>query len=363
VPEHDIVVIGASAGGVEALSRLVSMLPPDLSAAIFIVLHIPAQSPSLLPEILSRSGPLPARHPVNEEQIKHGQIYVAPPDHHMLVEQGHIHLTRGPKENRHRPAIDVLFRSAAVAYGTRVIGIILTGSLDDGTAGMLAIKRRGGMTVVQNPADAMYPSMPQSVLTHVQVDHCMPLVEIGQMLPSLVAEPAPSQAAYPVHQEMEEEVKIAEMDMSEMNSSTHTGIPSAYTCPDCGGTLWEIHDGNLVRFRCRVGHSFSLESMLAGQNEALEQALWVALETLEETVSFSRRMMEDANRRGQNWLARRFEERLRRAGKNAEVLRDVLLKNAPITDDQAVDIALATGGQQSFDGGKQASQDSPQQHP
>ncbi len=355
MPEHDVVVIGASAGGVEALSTLVSKLPPDLSAAVFIVLHVPAQSPSLLPEILSRSGSLPARHPTNGEQIKHGQIYVAPPDRHMLIEQGHIRLTRGPKENRHRPAIDVLFRSAAVAYGTRVIGIILTGSLDDGTAGMLAIKRRGGMTVVQNPADAMYPSMPQSVLNHVQVDHRMPLTEIGQMLPSLVAEPALSQAAYPVPQEMEEEVKIAEMDMAEINSSTHTGIPSAFTCPDCSGTLWEIRDGNLVRFRCRVGHSFSLESMLAGQNEALEQALWVALETLEETVSLSRRMMEDANRRGQQWLARRFEERMHRAEKNADVLRDVLLKNPPITDDQVVDIALATGQQQSFDGGKQAS--------
>jgi two-component system chemotaxis response regulator CheB len=355
VPEHDVVVIGASAGGVEALSTLVSKLPPDLSAAVFIVLHVPAQSPSLLPEILSRSGSLPARHPTNGEQIKHGQIYVAPPDRHMLIEQGHIRLTRGPKENRHQPAIDVLFRSAAVAYGTRVIGMILTGSLDDGTAGMLAIKRRGGMTVVQNPADAMYPSMPQSVLNHVQVDHRMPLTEIGQMLPSLVAEPALSQAAYPVPQEMEEEVKIAEMDMAEINSSTHTGIPSAFTCPDCGGTLWEIRDGNLVRFRCRVGHSFSLESMLAGQNEALEQALWVALETLEETVSLSRRMMEDANRRGQQWLARRFEERMHRAEKNADVLRDVLLKNPPITDDQVVDIALATGQQQSFDGGKQAS--------
>jgi two-component system chemotaxis response regulator CheB len=346
VAEHDVVVIGASAGGVEALCTLVSMLPSDLPASIFIVLHIPAQSPSLLPEILSRQGPLHSKHPENGEQIRHGQIYVAPPDLHMLVGQGHIRLSRGPKENRHRPAIDVLFRSAALNYGTRVIGIILTGSLDDGTAGMLAIKRRGGMTVVQNPADAMYPSMPQSALTHVQIDQCMSLTEIGQMLPSLVAEPAPPQAAYPVPQEMEEEVKIAEMDMAEMNSSTHAGVPSAFTCPDCGGTLWEIHDGNLVRFRCRVGHSFSLESMLAGQNEALEQALWVALETLEETASLQRRMMDDAHARGQHWLARRFEERVRKAEKNATLLRDVLLKNAPITDEQAVDEALSTAQRQ-----------------
>lgn len=341
MPEHDVIVIGASAGGVEALSKLVSMLPADLPAAVFIVLHIPAQSPSLLPEILSRQGPLPAKHPENGEKIRNGQIYIAPPDLHMLVQQGHIHLSRGPKENRHRPAIDVLFRSAALAYGTRVIGVILTGSLDDGTAGMLAIKRRGGMTVVQNPKEALYPSMPQSALAHVQIDHCLSLTEMGRILPSLVAEPAQAKEAYPVPQELKDEVKIAEMDMAELNSSSHIGTPSAFTCPECGGPLCEIHDGDLVRFRCRVGHSFSFESMLAGQNEALEQALWVALETLEETASLSRRMVRDARSRGQHWLERRFEERVQKAEKSAAVLRDVLLKNAPITDEQAVDEALS----------------------
>lgn len=357
MPEHDIIVIGASAGGVEALSTLVSMLPSDLPAAVFIVLHIPAQSPSLLPEILNRQGVLAATQPRDGEQIKPGHIYIAPPDNHMLVEQGHIHLSRGPRENRHRPAIDVLFRSAAVAYGPRVIGIILTGSLDDGTAGMLAIKRRGGMTVVQDPRDAMYPSMPQSALAHVQIDHCMPLAQIGHRLPSLAAEPAQPDEAYPVPQEMKDEVQIAEMDMSELNSSTHDGIPSAFTCPECSGTLWEIHDDELVRFRCRVGHSYSLESMLAGQNETLEQALWVALETLEETGSLSRRMMKDANTRGQHWLARRFEERVQKAEKNAALLRDVLLKNAPVTDDQVVDEALSKAPQRAFDAGTGASQD------
>ncbi|HJT56605.1 MAG TPA: chemotaxis protein CheB [Ktedonobacteraceae bacterium] len=353
--EHDIIVVGASAGGVEALSGLISMLPSNLPAAVFVVLHIPAQSPSLLPDILSRQGAMPAKHPENGEKIRKGHIYIAPPDQHMLVEQGHIHLSRGPKENRHRPAIDVLFRSAALSYGTRVIGVILTGSLDDGTAGMLAIKRRGGMTIVQDPKEALYPSMPQSALTHVQIDYCLPLTEIGHRLPSLATEPAQPEEMYPVSQEMRDEVKIAEMDMSEMNSSNHPGVPSAFTCPECGGTLWEIHDGELVRFRCRVGHSFSLESMLAGQNEALEQALWVALETLEETASFTRRMMQDANSRNQHWLAKRFEERVQKAEKNAHILRDVLLKNAPISDEQAIDEALSTAPQHAFDEGTQAS--------
>jgi two-component system, chemotaxis family, protein-glutamate methylesterase/glutaminase len=343
--KHDIVVIGASAGGVEALSTLVSTLPADLLAAVFIVLHIPAQSPSLLPEILGRQGPLPAIHPQNGEKIRQRQIYIASPDLHLLVEHGHIHLSRGPKENRHRPSIDTLFRSAAVAYGPRVIGVVLTGALDDGTAGMLAIKRRGGITVVQDPKEALYPSMPQSALAHVQIDYCLSVSEIGRMLPSLATEPAQPEEAYPIPPEMKDEVRIAEMDRSELNSSTHPGALSAFTCPECHGPLCEIHDDTLVRFRCRVGHSYSVESMLAGQSEALEQALWVALETLEETASLSYRMLKDAETRGQYWLARHCEERMQKARSNAALLRDVLLKNAPLTEDQAVEQALSTAPQ------------------
>ena len=339
---HDIIVIGASAGGVEALDRLVSMIPPDLPAAVCVVLHIPAQSPSFLPEILSRAGPLVATHPTNGEKIRHGHIYVAPPDLHMLVEQGHISLVRGPKENRHRPSIDVLFRSAALAYSTRVIGVVLTGSLDDGTAGLLAIKRRGGIAVVQDPHEAMYPSMPESALAHVQVDYCLSLADIGKRLPSLVDQPAQTEEVYPVSKEMETEVKFAEMDMAEISHGEHhVGVPSAFSCPECGGVLWELHDDKLLRFRCRVGHAYSIESMLAGQDEALEQALWVALETLEETVGLSRRIMEQAQARGQNWLARRYSKKMQEAEKHADLLRQVLVRNAPLTNEEAIDDVLA----------------------
>ena len=341
MPEHDIIVVGASAGGVEALGKLVSALPPDLPAAVFIVLHIPAQSPSLLPEILSRSGSLLATHPTDGEKIQPGHIYVAPPDLHLMVEQGRIRLTRGPKENRHRPAIDVLFRSAALAYGSRVIGVILTGSLDDGTAGLLAIKRQNGMAVIQNPHEAMYPSMPQSAMAHVQVDYCLPLAEIGQCVSALVRQPAPVEHAQPAPKLMETEVKFAEMDMSEMNNGKHVGVPSAFSCPECGGVLWELHDGELLRFRCRVGHAYSIESMLAGQSEALETALWVALETLEETISLSRRIARDAEARDQHWLARRYQEKMQEAQKHADVLRRELLKNAPLTSEEAIADALA----------------------
>src|SRR5256885_4553560 len=179
MPGHDIVVVGTSAGGVEALATLVSTLPPRLPAAIFVVLHISAHSPSFVPDILDRSGLLETVQASDGMEIKHGRIYVAPPDHHMLVGHGNVRVVRGPKENRHRPAVDPLFRSAALAYGPRVVGVILTGALDDGTAGLRAVKRCGGLAVVQDPRDALFPSMPQSALQHVRVDHCLSVGEIA----------------------------------------------------------------------------------------------------------------------------------------------------------------------------------------
>jgi two-component system chemotaxis response regulator CheB len=197
VSGHDIIVVGASAGGVGALVKLAKSLPADLPTAVFVVLHIPAQTPSLLPDILNRAGPLHALHPPDNTEIKHGHIYIAPPDHHLLIAQGHVHIARGPRESRHRPAVDPLFRSAAIAYGPRVIGVVLTGALDDGTAGLLAIKQRGGIAVVQDPQDALYPGMPQSAVDHVQVDYCVPLADMGALLAGLVSEPiatAPTQS-------------------------------------------------------------------------------------------------------------------------------------------------------------------------
>lgn len=188
MPGHEIIVVGASAGGVEALMQLVREFPVDLPASVFVVLHIPAQSPSLLAEILSRAGLMKAVHPVDYQKIKQGCIYVAPPDHHLLIEKGFMRVVRGPQEKRHRPAIDPLFRSAAVAYGSQVVGVILTGALDDGTAGLLAVKQRGGVAIVQDPRDARYPDMPKSALAHVNVDYCLPIAQIGQVLAQLACE-------------------------------------------------------------------------------------------------------------------------------------------------------------------------------
>jgi two-component system chemotaxis response regulator CheB len=200
---HDIIVVGASAGGVHALVTLVGSFPQKLPAAIFVVLHIPAESPSLLPDILSRAGPLEAVEAVDCMDIEHRCIYVVPPDHHLLIERGHVRVVRGPKENRHRPAVDPLFRSAAQVYGPRVVGVILTGALDDGTAGLLAVKRRGGIAVVQDPDEALYSSMPLSALTNVEVDYRLPLSSIGPLLVHLANEQVEENGENSVSKDME----------------------------------------------------------------------------------------------------------------------------------------------------------------
>ena len=326
MPGHDIIVIGASAGGVEALVTLARSLPRKLPAAVFVVLHIPAESPSLLPGILSRSGPLEAVQAVDGAAIEHRCIYVAPPDHHLLVERRHIRVVRGPKEKRHRPAVDPLFRSAARAYGPRVVGVVLTGALDDGTAGLIAVKRRGGIAIVQDPDEAMYSGMPFSALANVEVDYRLPLSGIGPLLARLAGEWVGEEAEYPPSKAMEMEMELTEMDPDTIYNGERAGKPSGFSCPECGGVLWELEDGDLLRFRCRVGHAFSVESMLEEQSEVLEEALWAALKTLEENTSLSRHLADQARKSGHNLVANRFEEKVREAERHATVIRRLLLK-------------------------------------
>jgi len=325
---HDMIVIGASAGGVEALITVIGSLPADLPAAVFLVMHIPAQSPSLLPDILNRAGWLHAIHPVDGQAIQYGHIYVAPPDHHLLIEEGIVHIVRGPKENRHRPAIDPLFRSAARTYGTRVVGVILTGSMDDGTAGLLAIKRRGGEAIVQDPQNALFSSMPQSAIAHVEVDHVIQLSDIGPLLAQLVHEQAAEQGSFPVTEDMQMETKLTAMNMREGQKGENVGTPSVFSCPECGRVLREVQDGDLLRCRCRVRHAYSVDSVLAWQTEAVEEALWTALKTLEESASLSRRLVHDAHNGGKDSLAQRFGKRVQEAEKHAAAIRQVLAKSS-----------------------------------
>jgi two-component system chemotaxis response regulator CheB len=334
MPGHDIIVIGASAGGVEALRELARGLPSNLPAAVFIVLHVPSAGPSLLPRILNQSGPLRASHAINGEAIERGRIYIAPPDHHLLLERGRVRVARGPKENRARPAADPLFRSAAHAYGTRVVGVVLSGSLDDGTAGLAAIKRRGGLTVAQDPEEALYPGMPRSARENVVLDHCLPIARIAPLLGQLASVPTKDDAVYPVPEILKVETRIARLEESEMEDVEKIGELSAFTCPECRGALWELRDGDLLRFRCHVGHAFSAESLLADQSEELENALWAALRSLEENAALARRMAARAGERNQTVSVTRFEENARRVEQHAAVIRQVLQNNEkPPVDD------------------------------
>ncbi len=329
--DQKIVVIGASAGGVDALMEVARHLPKDLAAPVLVVLHVPAETPSLLPQILARHGNLPAKAAEDGEKSRNGTIYVAPPDHHLLVENdGTLTLRRGPRENRHRPSVDPLFRSAAIAAGSNAIGVILTGSLDDGTAGLLAIKNRGGFTIVQDPEDAVYPGMPRSALEHVDVDVCVPLDRITQEIVKAVNQHGRARPRA-VPEDMDMEKRIAAMDGPTMQEDDRPGEPSAFSCPECGGVLWEIKDGEYVRYRCRVGHAYSPETMLGAQSELLEEALWTAMKTLEESARLSRRLADNERARGHDWMVKRFEEREKDARSHADVIRRFLLsQNATV---------------------------------
>lgn len=272
MPKQDIVVVGASAGGVEALQVLVADLPADLKAAVFIVLHIGIgiNGNSYMPEILDKAGPLHAV-PGMSQKIQHGRIYVAQPDCHMILEDGYVQSVHGPKENRARPAINPLFRSAAAAYGPRVTGVILTGLLDDGVAGLAEIKRRGGIAVIQDPATAQFPSMPLNARKHVAADYIVPLRDIAGIIAKLAVT---DRSASTWEEPMER--KLLETQ-----------------CPECAGPLWEERQGDIIEYRCRVGHAFSQLALKEEQREAVEQSLWAALIKAENAALLSEQMVSE----------------------------------------------------------------------
>lgn len=354
--EFRIIVIGASAGGVEALSRVVSTLPPDFPGAIFVVLHISPAGPSLLPEILMRVGRNPAVHARNGQEISPGFIYIAPPDHHLLIKPGRMIVTRGPRENSARPAVDPLFRTAARSYGPWVVGVILSGGMDDGTLGLMDVKRFDGVALVQDPQEAMFPSMPSSAVENVIVDRVLPLDEMGPLLTRLAREPVPAEqgAAFMARNNQADEPDIAEDGSDELKTKNLTGPPSKFTCPECGGALWEIQNGKLLRYRCHVGHGFTAESLMAAQGERLEDALWSALRALDETAGMRRRMAERARKGGWNLMARNYEEQAQHAETRAGLVRSVLVVDKPqdITRQSARSLSNKASRARDFDTGK-----------
>lgn len=311
-----IITIGASAGGVVALPALLGTLPADFPAAIFVVLHIPVQQDDLLTALIQRKTALAVHTAWDGQEIAPGNIYVAPPDNHLLIEGSKIRISHGPRQNRHRPAIDPLFRSAAKYYGARVIGVVLTGQLDDGVVGLNAIKTHGGVAIVQSPDDAEEPEMVQQALRNVQVDYCLPLDQIGSCLRELMGKTRIS-SSHP-HPATDPAVSPP-VGLPEISNTL--GAPTPYICPECHGPLWENPMGGPLEYRCHVGHSYSPESLLIDQDEDLERALWSAVRTFEEQADLLRRLIK---RNVTAPLLKKWQARADENQKNADAIRALL---------------------------------------
>ena len=322
---RNIVVIGASAGGIDALRSLFSRLPADLSASYFVVLHLSPQYPSHLDHVLQSVTPMPVAFASDGQRIMPNCVYVATPDRHLMVERDTIRVTRGPRESRSRPAVDVLFRSASLAFGQRVIGVVLSGSLDDGTAGLWQIKDRGGLAFVQDPEEAQHRSMPDNAMEYVDVDFVGTIEalvekiaqEAGKELPQPVVEPpGPGQRT-------ENLIALGENGMDV--GVTKLGTPSKYTCPECGGNLAQIEEGPIVRFRCHTGHAYSIKSLLTEVNSSVDTSLWSTVRAIEERILILRQLADLAEKNGHHDESARLRAKASQADEKCQPLRDLVL--------------------------------------
>lgn len=312
---RDLVVMGASAGGVETLKRVVASLPADLPATVCIVLHIAPDTPSLLARILGRAGPMLARTAREGDALRNGEILVAPPDRHLIVEDEHVHLSVGPRENGHRPAVDVLFRSAAQARGGRVVGVILSGTRGDGAVGLAAVKAGGGGTIVQDPEEALYAGMPKTALAHVAVDAVVPSELVAETIVAMVKGEDPPPAANQTR---------ADVDLS-------SGDPAITVCPDCGGVLSERIESGMPVWQCRVGHRYSSEGLVDAQAVNIESALWVAIRALEDRGRLLEGMADQCEVRGSVRSAGSFRRRAQSAREQARAVRGALTRGAELS--------------------------------
>ena len=324
MPQVDLVVIGASAGGLAALIEIVERLPRDLGSAIVIAVHNNAERDSYLPQILGRRTLVPVSFAAHDEAMVPGHVYVAPPDYHVLVARDRLRLGHGPRENGFRPAIDPLFRSAARAYGPRVMGVILSGALDDGSYGLRVIRDSGGITVVQDPADADVPAMPLNALRVVDADYVLAAAQIAELVAGGVVTSGGGQSIMSPKQEPDPQ--LDETEVAEMEDTF--GPPSGLTCPDCGGALWEITNGSLVRYRCHVGHQFTSDSLDAEQQDVVEGALWAAVRVLEEHAALRQRMASRAESAGMSTVSAGFTESAHDSQQQAHTIRGLLFGRA-----------------------------------
>lgn len=335
VEKRNIVVIGASAGGFEAIKNLVASLPADLNAAIFIVWHMAPEVRGVLPYVLNRQNRLKAAHAVDGESIVFNRIYVAPPDRHLLLEKGYVRVARGPKENRFRPAVDPLFRSAAYSYESRVIGVVLSGALDDGTAGLWTIKSRGGLAIVQDPADAEVPSMPENAAAAVEVDYSVSLSEMGPLLVQLTAQVAEP----PKKVDMEEknktklEVRVAAQQDVPEEKMLRLGTFTPYACPECHGVLSAIKEGNIIRYRCHTGHAYSADSLLTSITENIEDTLWNAIRGVEESIILLNNLGDHYAEKNEPKLAAMYFKKAVEAESRVKLLRQAVVSHEQLTTD------------------------------
>jgi two-component system chemotaxis response regulator CheB len=325
VPNRDIIVIGGSSGATAPLKEILGRLQPDLPAAVFVVLHIPARSIGILATVVKSAGKLPVREAQHGLGIESGHVYLAAPDRHLLLVDGHMMLGRGPRENLVRPAIDPLFRSAALHYGPRVIGVVLSGLLSDGAVGLNAIKRCGGVALVQDPADAIADEMPRRAMEVTTVDLCGGGARIGDALSDLVREPAGH--ALPIPPEIRLEVEIAAGERIDSEVLSRIADPAPLTCPGCGGVLSASRDGNLLRFRCQVGHAYAADVLAKEQEDKVDEALRVALRIIVERAELVHRMAEEGRRSRRPAIAEMYEARATEYRKYADMIRRVMVES------------------------------------
>ncbi len=331
----DIVVVGASAGGVVALIELVKNFPDDFEASVFVVQHVAPSTPSVLPLILQRSGPLPVSHAKDGEQFKKGHIYIAPPDHHILLDNDRILVKKGPKENRFRPSIDALFRSAAYNYGARVTGVILSGLLDDGTAGLWSIKHLGGRAIIQDPEEAEFPSMPQSVLEYVEVDYLLGVKNMGAVLFAIAQQEADENPVLTENEDQrwQREINIAAQKNAFDMGITKFGDPSLLTCPECSGALLEVKEGRLTRYRCHTGHGFTSSALLAGVTKSVEENLYQVVRGLEEAcmiLTNTARQYQEANNAA---AAKKFSDKAEQIQQRSRTIQKLIFEQEQLSED------------------------------
>lgn len=342
---RNIIVIGASAGGFEAMKKLVRGLPPDLQASLFIVWHISPDVRGILPQVLNREAAIPVAHAIEGEKIEPNRIYVAPPDRHLLIENSRVRVTKGPKENRFRPAVDPLFRSAAYSYGSRVIGVVLSGALDDGTSGLWTIKYHGGLAIVQDPNDAEVPSMPENALREVDVDYSVPISEMADLLVGLTKEQTETaEAVMEENGQTQTEIRIAAENSAFESGIMKFGELSPFTCPECHGVLFRLRDGMRPRFRCHTGHAFSSDSLLTSVTEKIEDSLWSAIRGIEESMMLLNHLGEHFSQANQSGLALLYFQKAREAQQRVEIIREALLAHERLSNDSLREQAGETNG-------------------